>query len=62
MIENGAVLYLADVAAVGSVISDTHVKELYRYDAQGIMHKGEFNGLNIVVYSDGSVKKIYVNK
>lgn len=62
MIENGAVLYLADVAAVDSIVSDTNVTELYRYDAQGIMHKGEFNGLNIVVFSDGSVKKILINK
>lgn len=62
MIENGAVLYLSDVAAVGSFISNTNVKELYRYDAQGVRHEGEFNGINIVVYSDGTVKKIYVNK
>ena len=59
-IENGTVLYLADVAAVGSVISDSNVTELYRYDAQGIRHEGAFSGMNIIVYSDGSVKKILI--
>lgn len=62
-IENGAVLYLSDVSAsVGAIGSDTHRSEVARYDIHGIKHEKEFNGLNIILYSDGTVKKIFINK
>lgn len=62
-IENGAVLYLNDIpAAVDTIGTTTPKTELYRYDVQGTKHYSEFNGVNIVVYSDGTVKKIFVNK
>lgn len=62
-IENGAVLYLVDVKEEAG-LKDLHIsqpaRELYRYDAQGIRHEGAFSGMNIIVYSDGSVKKILI--
>lgn len=62
-VENAAVLYLADTpAGTGSVAESASAQELLRYDIHGLPHKEAFQGLNIIVFTDGSVKKEFITK
>lgn len=49
-----------EVTGIGSVTNDSTVTEVARYDANGNLLAAPAKGLNIVRYSDGTVKKIMV--
>ena len=49
-----------EVTGIGSVTNDSTVTEVSRYDANGNLLAAPAKGLNIVHYSDGTVKKIMV--
>ena len=49
-----------EVTGIGSVTNDSTVTEEARYDANGNLLAAPAKGLNIVHYSDGTVKKIMV--
>ena len=49
-----------EVTGIGSVTNDSTVTEVARYDANGQQLSVPTKGLNIVHYSDGTVKKIMV--
>lgn len=49
-----------EVTGIGSVTNDSTVTEEARYDANGNLLTAPAKGLNIVRYSDGTVKKIMV--
>lgn len=49
-----------EVTGIGSVTNDSTVTEEARYDANGNLLAAPAKGLNIVRYSDGTVKKIMV--
>lgn len=49
-----------EVTGIGSVTNDSTVTEVARYDANGQQLSVPKKGLNIVHYSDGTVKKIMV--
>lgn len=62
-IENGAVFYMKDIPAGVETIGDAQeVVEVARYDINGLRLTAPAQGLNIVVFSDGSVKKVFINK
>ena len=49
-----------DAAGIDKVATSTNVKEVSRYSANGQRLSAPAKGLNIVKYSDGSVKKVVV--
>ena len=49
-----------DAAGIAKVATSTNVKEVSRYSANGQRLSAPVKGLNIVKYSDGSVKKVVV--
>ena len=49
-----------DATGIDKVATSTNVKEVSRYSANGLRLSAPANGLNIVKYSDGSVKKVVV--
>ena len=49
-----------DAASIDKVATSTNVKEVSRYSANGQRLSAPAKGLNIVKYSDGSVKKVVV--
>ena len=49
-----------DAAGIDKVTTSTNVKEVSRYSANGQRLSAPAKGLNIVKYSDGSVKKVVV--
>lgn len=49
-----------EVTGIGSVTNDSTATEVARYDANGNLLAAPAKGLNIVRYSDGTVKKIMV--
>ena len=49
-----------DAAGIDKVTTSTNVKEVSRYSANGKRLSAPAKGLNIVKYSDGSVKKVVV--
>ena len=49
-----------DVTGINQVTTSSDVKELSRYAADGQRLDAPTKGLNIVKYSDGSVKKVVV--
>ena len=49
-----------DAAGIDKVTTSTNVKEVSRYSANGQRLSAPSKGLNIVKYSDGSVKKVVV--
>ena len=49
-----------DAAGIAKVATSTNVKEVSRYSANGQRLSAPAKGLNIVKYSDGSVKKVVV--
>ena len=49
-----------DAAGIDKVATSTNVKEVSRYSANGQRLSSPAKGLNIVKYSDGSVKKVVV--
>ena len=61
-VENGAVLYISDLPAGVDMKTADPICETGRYDIHGLRHQAPFEGLNIIVFSDGSTKKIYVKK
>lgn len=50
-----------DVSGVDKVDNHSEAKEVYRYSQDGQRLSAPIKGLNIVRYSDGSIKKIVVN-
>ena len=48
-----------DITGIGKVTTSTDVKEVSRYSVNGQRLATPTKGLNIVKYSDGSVKKVY---
>lgn len=61
-VENGNTLYLADVPAGVTGVQNGEKTEVCRYDVTGMRHDSEFEGINIIVYSDGTTKKVFVKK
>ena len=59
-VENAAALYIADTPAGVAGVTAEEAREIGRYDINGLLHTEAFKGLNIIVYSDGSVKKEFV--
>ena len=49
-----------DATGIDKVATSTNVKEVSRYSANGQRLSAPAKGLNIVKYSDGSVKKVVV--
>ena len=49
-----------DPTGIKNVITSNDAKELYRYSVNGLSLSAPAKGLNIVKYSDGSVKKVAV--
>ena len=49
-----------DATGIDKVATSTNVKEVSRYSANGLRLSAPAKGLNIVKYSDGSVKKVVV--
>ena len=49
-----------DVTGVDNVSKANDVKETARYGANGLLLRAPAKGLNIVKYSDGSMKKVVV--
>lgn len=49
-----------DVTGIDNVATSTDAKEISRYSANGQRLSAPTKGLNIVKYSDGSVKKVFV--
>ena len=49
-----------DASGIDKVTTSTNVKEVSRYSANGQRLSAPAKGLNIVKYSDGSVKKVVV--
>ena len=49
-----------EVTGIGKPTTSTDAKELSRYSVNGQRLVGPTKGLNIVKYSDGSVKKVVV--
>ena len=49
-----------EVTGIGSATNDSTATEVARYDANGNLLAAPAKGLNIVRYSDGTVKKIMV--
>ena len=49
-----------DVTGIDNVTTSSDVKEISRYSVNGQRLKVPTKGLNIVKYSDGSVKKVVV--
>ncbi len=49
-----------DAAGIDKVATSTNAKEVSRYSANGQRLSAPAKGLNIVKYSDGSVKKVVV--
>lgn len=60
VIENSAVLYIEDIPASVNGFQSSAPQEKVRYDIHGLKHEGEFEGLNIIVFTDGSVKKVFI--
>ncbi len=52
--------YTGTSTAIASVSSDTEVTEVARYNLMGQKISGAEKGINIIVYSDGSAKKVLV--
>ena len=50
-----------DVSGVDKVDNHSEAKEVYRYSQDGQRLSAPIKGLNIVRYSDGSIKKVVVN-
>lgn len=60
-VENSAVLYFTDTpAGVASGLVADPAAEVCRYDVHGVRHSAPFSGLNIILFSDGSIKKVFV--
>ncbi len=55
-----AVVKYGTPSAISSVSSDTEVTEVARYNLIGQKISGAEKGINIIVYSDGSAKKVLV--
>ena len=51
---------LKSTTAISSVEDNTEVREVARYSVDGKLLQGAQKGLNIVRYSDGTVKKVVV--
>ena len=49
-----------DATAINNIRKTNDVKEVIRYDANGQLLDVPVKGLNIVKYSDGSMKKVIV--
>ena len=49
-----------EVTGIGSATNDSTATEVARYDANGNLLAAPAKGLNIVRYSDGTMKKIMV--
>lgn len=49
-----------DATAINNIRKTNEVKEVIRYDANGQLLDVPVKGLNIVKYSDGSMKKVIV--
>ena len=47
-----------ETTSIGNIVTSTDAKELSRYSANGQRLSAPAKGLNIVKYSDGSVKKV----
>ena len=51
-----------DATGVENISTSSDVKEVFRYSANGQRLSAPAKGLNIVKYSDGSVKKVTVQQ
>ena len=51
-----------DATSVENISTSSDVKEVFRYSANGQRLSAPAKGLNIVKYSDGSVKKVAVQQ